>query len=72
MAASAKGQLRGNIITLDDPLPSLEGQRVRVVLEPAENDEQKLSSEEQARLWSEWATNGDQGPINDEAEPEFP
>ena len=51
MAESLKGHLQGNIITLDSPVPPLEGRRVHVVLEPAEESDRKLSPEEKAQLW---------------------
>ena len=72
MASSATGTLHGNTITLDRDLPALEGERVRVVLEPLGRDDSASDPEEQRRLWAEWLDHGDQGPIGDEGEPEFP
>jgi len=72
MANSATGKLLGNIITLDDPLPSLDGKRVRVVLEPVEESEKTLTTEEQQHLWQEWVERGQQGQLEDEDEPGFP
>jgi hypothetical protein len=68
---SATGVLRGNTITLDAPVPPLEGRRVRVIIVP-DDAELVLSGDEQARLWNEWAKHGNQGPIEDDDDPEFP
>jgi hypothetical protein len=71
MSSAATGILRGNTITLDSPVPPLEGQRVRVVIALADDDVQ-LASAEQAKAWNQWIANGPQGPIEDDGEPEFP
>jgi hypothetical protein len=68
--AAVTGTLHGNTITLDAPVPVLEGKRVRLVIEP--EDEKQLSVDEQRSLWSLWAKRGPQGPIEDDGEPEFP
>ncbi|HEX2880076.1 MAG TPA: hypothetical protein VHO25_11150 [Polyangiaceae bacterium] len=68
--AAATGTLHGNTITLDAPVPVLEGKRVRLVIEP--EDEKQLSADEQRTLWSLWVKLGPQGPLEDDAEPEFP
>jgi hypothetical protein len=62
MTVTVLGVLQGNIITLDEPIPSLDGQRVTVILAPAD-EETALSAEENARLWDEWVKHGPQGPI---------
>ena len=67
-----KGQIQGNTITLEEPLPALEGKQVRVLIEPLDEAEVVLLASEQARLWKEWAANGPDGPIEDGTEPEFP
>jgi hypothetical protein len=69
---AATGLLHGNTIELDTPVPPLEGRRVRVLLESAEPTDSTLSLDDQARLWSEWAGQGPQGPIDEGAEVEFP
>jgi hypothetical protein len=69
--AATTGLLQGKTITLDSPVPPLDGQRVHVIIAPIEEDA-KLSAADQQRLWDEWATQGPQGPIEDEEEPEFP
>jgi hypothetical protein len=71
MSSAATGILRGNTITLDSPVPPLEGQRVRVVIALADEDEQ-IAPAEQAKAWSQWIANGPHGPIEDDGEPEFP
>ena len=69
--AAATGVLHGNTITLDAPVPPLEGQRVRVII--ARDDEDlALTAEEGVASWDEWARRGPQGPIEDDEEPEFP
>ncbi len=70
MSTTKTGLLYGKTIELESPVPELEGQRVRVVLEAV--DEPRLSSEQQARLWQTWVASGPQGPIEDEADTELP
>jgi hypothetical protein len=65
------GVLHGNTITLDAPVPALDGQRVHVALAPDDRDG-VLGAGEQAHLWNEWVQLGSQGPIDDDGEPEFP
>ncbi|HEV7515150.1 MAG TPA: hypothetical protein VGR07_02505 [Thermoanaerobaculia bacterium] len=71
MGEQLTGWLHGNIITLETAAPPLEGKRVRVKIEPAEDSEAVLSSEEQARLWQEWVDHGPQGPIELKDEPDL-
>lgn len=75
MTDAVRGVLHGATITLDAPIPPLEGRRVRVVIEP-ENDSDKdreLSPAENATLLRAWAQRGPQGPIDgDEDFPEAP
>ena len=70
-SAAATGILHGNTITLDGPVPPLEGQRVRILIALADEDV-KLSLSEQTAAWSEWVNDGPDGPIEDEGESEFP
>jgi hypothetical protein len=72
MNASLKGYLQGKTITLDDPVPPLEGRRVRVVIEPVDESTIELGPREQAALWRDWSRSGPQGPIEDDGDPEFP
>ncbi len=72
MAAALTGRVRGNVITLDEPLPPLEGRRVRVSVEPLSDETRRRSDSEKAELWRIWVDRGPQGPIEDEGEPEFP
>ncbi|MGD0680159.1 MAG: hypothetical protein ABSC94_32655 [Polyangiaceae bacterium] len=67
MANAARGVLRGVTITLDAPVPPLDGQRVRLVIEPETESHVSgdLSPAERAALLREWATQGPQGPIDD-------
>jgi hypothetical protein len=69
--AASTGVLHGNTITLDAPVPPLEGQRVRVLIALADDDLQ-LRPEQQAEAWRQWTATGPQGPIEDDGEPEFP
>jgi hypothetical protein len=69
--AAVTGLLQGKTITLDAPVPPLDGQRVRVIIAPAD-EEATPTTDEQARLWAEWVRQGPQGPIEDDEEPEFP
>lgn len=69
--AASTGVLHGNTITLDAPVPPLEGQRVRVLIALADDD-LELRPEQQAEAWRHWVTHGPQGPIDDDDEPEFP
>jgi hypothetical protein len=72
MPTSRRGVLRGNLITLDTPIPVLEGRRVLVSVEPAVDDEPAVSAALQAQEWREWVESGPQGPLNDETEVGFP
>jgi hypothetical protein len=63
------GILHGNTITLDLPVPALDGRRVFVIL-AAEELEMVLRGDEQASLWNEWALRGPQGPIEDDGQPD--
>jgi hypothetical protein len=62
--AAATGVLHGNTTTLDAPVPPLEGQRVRVIIVPAD-EEAELTADERVRMWDEWVQHGPQGPIQD-------
>ena len=69
--AAATGIVHGKTITLDAPVPPLEGRRVRLTIELVE-DEVKLSDEQQRAAWAAWVERGPLGPIDDDGEPEFP
>jgi hypothetical protein len=61
MVLPATGVIHGQTITLDAPLPALEGRRVRVAVEPDDapaNDTVTL-----AAAWAHWVQGGPQGPI---------
>ncbi|MCK6556596.1 hypothetical protein L6Q96_18765 [Candidatus Binatia bacterium] len=66
MHAAVTGFVRGSTVTLDEPVPPLEGKRVRVTLEPLRSEEVEieLSAEEQHRMLGEWAVHGPQGPLD--------
>jgi hypothetical protein len=68
---ASTGVLHGNTLTLDLPVPPLEGQRVRILIALAD-DNLQLRPEEQTEARQEWTTNGPQGPIEDEGETELP
>ncbi|MBX3209792.1 MAG: hypothetical protein KF764_32460 [Labilithrix sp.] len=70
MTAAVAGVVHGNIIELDEPIPGLEGRRVRVVVESV--DEVSADRAEQQHAWEEWAARGPRGPIEDDAESELP
>jgi hypothetical protein len=73
MTASITGRLQGNIVTLDTSVPPLDGQLVRVVLEPLVGDaELTLAPEAQARLWQQWVDLGPQGPLEEGDGEDFP
>ena len=59
----------GKTITLDEGVPELDGKRVRMVVEPADETDVAIDA---VGLWREWLERGPQGPVEDEAEPEFP
>ncbi len=70
MTGKTTGTLHGTTITLDAPVPPLEGRRVRVILESLPAEEAPLAREEQDRLLREWAATGPQGPL--EVDHEWP
>ena len=69
MGTPPKGLVHCNTITLDAPVPPLEGKQVFVVLEAV--DEPRLSTQEQAAAWANWIAKGPQGPIESDGESEF-
>ena len=69
-AAAVSGVLHGRVIELDEPVPGLEGRRVRVVVELVE--EPPTDPAELRCAWDTWAAHGLQGPIEDDSEPELP
>jgi hypothetical protein len=68
MSAALTGRVHGSVIELDAPVPDLEGQRVRVLVEAVdEQDPDALR-----RAWDAWLSKADDGPLPDDGEPEFP
>ncbi len=65
MSAAVSGVLHGKVIELDEPVPSLDGCRIRIVLER----EVDIVPPE---AWAVWATAGPQGPIEDDEDVDFP
>ncbi len=71
MATEVTGVVHGSTITLDTPVPPLDGRRVRVVLQPVDGADLVLSEQEQDQLWREWVDHGPQGPLDtDDAWPD--
>ena len=70
MSTTETGILHGNTIELEHAIPEMEGQRVRVMLEPV--DEPKLSAQQQRELWRAWIETGPHGPIEDGADTDIP
>jgi hypothetical protein len=70
MSAALTGRIHGSVLELDAPVPGLEGQRVRVVVEPVAAPATGADALRDA--WNAWVTNGPDGPIADDDEPEFP
>lgn len=64
------GVFRGRTIELESAVPEMEGQRVRVVLEPFE--EQRLSNKQQRQFWKTWIEKGPDGPLEDGIDTELP
>jgi len=64
------GLLRGKTIELESAVPEMDGKRVRVVLEPVE--EQRLSVQQQREFWRTWIERGPQGPIEDGPDTDIP
>lgn len=63
------GRVTGKTVMLDERVPELEGKRVRIVMEPADETDASIDT---FRLWREWCERGPQGPLEDEADAEFP
>lgn len=63
------GRVTGRTITLDEVVPDLDGKRVRMVVEPADETDVAIDG---VRRWREWLEHGPQGLLDDDAEPEFP
>ena len=62
-----RGTVRGRRVELERAVPNLEGQRVKVRLEPLAED-RELTPDEQAEAWQHWVRSGPQGPIEDDAD----
>ncbi len=60
------GRLRGNQITLDEKPKDLDGKLLKILVEPIEDAELKLSAEEQRSALEAWIGRGPQGPIVDD------
>jgi hypothetical protein len=73
MATPLKGLVRGRTVVLDESVPPLEGKRVLVVLEPADEEQPvELEHSQNLEAWNAWIASGPQGPIEDDDEPAFP
>jgi hypothetical protein len=70
MMTTKTGLLRGATIELESGVPEMDGQRVRVVLEPVE--EQQLSAQQQREFWQAWVERGPEGPIEDGIDTDIP
>jgi len=70
MMTTKTGLLRGATIELESAVPEMDGQRVRVVLEPVE--EQRLSAQQQREFWQVWVERGPEGPIEDGIDTDIP
>ena len=70
MMTTKTGLLRGATIELESGVPEMDGQRVRVVLEPLE--EHRLSAQQQRELWETWVERGPKGPIDDDIDTDLP
>jgi hypothetical protein len=69
MTTAIRGILNGVTLTLDVPVPPLDGKRVQVIIEPAETEPSEardLTSIENTAFLREWARRGPQGPIDDD------
>jgi hypothetical protein len=72
MTASRQGVLSSKTITLDAEVPPLEGMKVRVLIEPAEEADLAVPPGDQIRLWQEWVDRGPQGPMGDDDRADVP
>jgi len=68
MSAALTGRVHGSVIELDAPVPDLEGQRVRVMVEAVDEPDKAALR----RAWDAWVQKADDGPLTDDGEPEFP
>jgi hypothetical protein len=68
MSAALTGRVHGSVIELDAPVPDLEGQRVRVMVEAVDEPDTAALR----RAWDAWLHKADDGPLTDDGEPEFP
>ncbi len=64
MSACFTGRVQGNTIVLDEAVPPLDGQRVRVIVEAVESVD--VSMAEQRLAWQAWLDHGPQGPLDEE------
>jgi hypothetical protein len=66
------GTVSGTTIQLEEPVPGLEGRRVRVQLEVIDEPEPGMSPDESAQAWEAWVASGPQGPLDDDDGPAWP
>jgi hypothetical protein len=62
-----RGTVHGRQVVLEEPVPALDGKRVRVRLDVL-GEERRLSPTEQAEVWREWVESGPQGPIENDSD----
>ena len=70
MTTTKTGLLRGATIELESAVPEMDGQHVRVLLEPVE--EQRFSAQQQREFWRTWVERGPQGPIEAGTDTDIP
>lgn len=68
LPVSTEGTVNGQEIRLRQPIPGLEGQRVRVVIEALRDEDATVSPDEHESLWQAWVSGGPQGPIETDEE----
>ncbi len=70
MTTTTTGLLRGATIELESAVPEMDGHRVRVMLEPVE--EERLSAQQRREFWRAWVEQGPEGPIEDGIDTDTP
>jgi hypothetical protein len=61
MTTPLQGLVQGNTVVLDEAVPSLQGKRVRVVLELIEEASSASTQEQRAAAWRAWVASGPKG-----------
>lgn len=71
LPADLRGTVHGDRIVLEEPLPQLEGKRVRLRLEVIRDSDVSIAPPALQEAWDAWIALGRDGPMDDDG-PDWP